>query len=76
MSIQKFFRDFRKKVSSQNFHFSSPYEHLEISDFHHFLVKFLLSTASKFFSVLFDHDVGVKNNLQYQGYPTHVESIS
>ena len=31
--FKNFFRDFRKKVSGQKVNFSSPNEHLEISEF-------------------------------------------
>ena len=57
-----------------NFEFSSWSEHLEISDFRHLSGNFLPSNGSKTFYALFDHDVGMKSNLQVQNYLTHVES--
>ena len=70
----KFFRDFRKKVSSQILLFQG---HMSISKFLIFITfecSFCLQLPLKSFYALFDHDVGMKNNLQDQGYPTHVES--
>ena len=73
--IGKILESFEKKVGSRKITISSWSDHLEISDFPRFWGKFLPSNGSKkFFNALFNHDVGMKSNLQVQGYLTHVES--
>ena len=73
MTNWKNFRNFRKKVGSRKITFSSWFDNLEISDFPQvFAFKWLLNL----FYALFNHDVGMKSNLQVQGYLTHVELSS
>ena len=74
--IGKILETFEKKVGSRKITFSSWFDHLEISDFPHFWGKFLSSNGSKILYALFDHDVGMKSNLQVYGSLTHVTPMS
>ena len=75
MTNWKNFRNFRrKKLAVENSRFQDD---LTIPKFLTFLIfeaSFCLEMTLKKFYALFDHDVGMKSNLQVRNYLTHVES--
>ena len=74
--IGKILERFEKKLAVEKSRFQAD---LTISKFLTFIIfeaRFFLQIAQKHFYALFDHDVGMKSNLQVQGYLTHVESSS
>ena len=74
--LKKFQKLSKKKLAVEKFRFQPD---LTISKFLTFLIfeaRFCLQMALKNFYALFNHDVGMKSNLQVQGYLTHVESCS
>ena len=74
--LKKFQKLSKKKLAVEKFRFQPD---LTISKFLTFLIfeaRFCLQMDLKNFYALFNHDVGMKSNLQVQGYLTHVESCS
>ena len=72
--IEKILETFEKKLAVEKSRFQAD---LTISKFLTFLgfeASFYLQMALKSFYALFNHDVGMKSNLQVQCYLMHVES--
>ena len=74
--IGKILETFEKKLAVEKSRFQAG---LTISKFLTFLIfeaSFVLQMALTMFHALLNHDVGMKSNLQVQGYLVHVKSGS